>query len=167
MTSAGSRPTLRTRLENTIDRHSVRFGAWLLRATRGRVTRLWRRRALVLTTRGRRSGRPRTVVVQWFPDGEAFVVIAANSGMPTHPAWYLNITDDPLARVEVDGRSVDVRAEELSAEEAAQWWPRILNEAPDCGRYSQRTGRSIPLLRLVPLERPVQNDVATGTSAPH
>jgi F420H(2)-dependent quinone reductase len=33
-------------------------------------------RALVLTTRGRRTGRPRTVVVQYFPDGRDLVVAA-------------------------------------------------------------------------------------------
>ena len=79
-------PSLRARFENFVDRHSVRIGAWLLRRTRGRIVRLWGRRALVLTTTGRRSGVPRTVVVQYFPDGGDFVVVAANSGMPTHPA---------------------------------------------------------------------------------
>lgn len=79
-----------------MDRHSVRIGAWLLRRTRGRIARWWHRRALVLTTRGRRSGLPRTVAVQYFPDGPDLIVVAANSGMPTHPAWYLNLIDDPL-----------------------------------------------------------------------
>jgi deazaflavin-dependent oxidoreductase (nitroreductase family) len=141
----------RTRWENAIDRHSVRLGAWLLRRTRGRIVRLWRRRALVLTTTGRRTGMPRTVVVQYFPDGRDFVVVAANSGMPTHPAWYLNLTAHPEARVEVEGRRLTVRASEMSAEEADGWWPRVLATAPDYARYRQRTDRRIPLLRLVPV----------------
>jgi len=141
-----------TRLENLIDRHSVRLGAWLLRRTRGRVVRLWRRRALVLTTRGRRSGLPRTVVVQYFPDGRAMVVVAANSGMPTHPAWYLNLADDPRATAEVEGRTVPVRAVPMSRDEAAVWWLRVLKTAPDYARYRQRTNRPLPLLRLVPVD---------------
>ena len=147
-----SRVRFGTRLENVIDRHSVRLGAWLLRRTHGRFTRLWHRRALVLTTRGRRSGLPRTVVVQYFPDGRDMIVVAANSGMPSHPAWYLNLTADPRARVEVDGRTVQVRAEQLPAAEAAAWWPRVLETAPDYARYPERTDRPLPLLRLVAVD---------------
>ena len=146
-----SRPvSIATRLENVIDRHSVRVGAWLLRRTRGRIVRLWRRRALVLTTRGRRTGLPRTVVVQYFPDGDAMVVVAANSGMPTHPAWYLNLIADPRATVEVEGRTVPVRAVPMAPDDAAAWWPRVLATAPDYARYAERTDRRLPLLRLVP-----------------
>lgn len=142
---------LATRFENAVDRHSVRFGAWLLRRTHGRAVRLWRRRALVLTTTGRKSGRPRTVVVQYFPDGRDMVVVAANSGMPTHPAWYLNLTAHPEALVDVEGRRLRVRAEEMSADDREAWWPRILATAPDYARYRGRTDRVIPLLRLVPV----------------
>jgi deazaflavin-dependent oxidoreductase (nitroreductase family) len=139
---------LRTRLEHAVDRHSVGVGAWLLRRTKGRIVRLWRRRALVLTVRGRKSGRPRTVVVQYFPDGEDLVVVAANSGLPTHPAWYLNLVAAGEARVEVEGRTLRVRARHLSPTEAEAFWPRVLRQAPDYARYRQRTDRVIPLLRL-------------------
>jgi deazaflavin-dependent oxidoreductase (nitroreductase family) len=145
-------PRLWTRIENAVDRHSVRIGAWLLRRTRGRAVRLWRRRALVLTTTGRKTGLPRTVVVQYFPEDRNMIVVAANSGMPTHPAWYLNLTADPEARVEVDGRTLTVRADELSADEAEAWWPRVLATAPDYARYRARTERRLPLVRLVPLD---------------
>lgn len=145
---------LRTRLEHAVDTHSVRVGAWLLRRTRGRIVRLWRRRALVLTVRGRRSGRPRTVVVQYFPDGEDLVVVAANSGLPTHPAWYLNLTAAGDACAEVEGRTLRVRAEQLPPQEAEAFWPRVLHQAPDYARYRKRTRRVIPLLRLVPVDRP-------------
>lgn len=145
---------IRTRLEHAVDKHSVGVGAWLLRRTGGRIVRLWRRRALVLTVRGRRSGRPRTVVVQYFPDGEDLVVVAANSGLPTHPAWYLNLTAAGGARAEVEGRTLRVRAEQLSPGEAEAFWPRVLQQAPDYARYRQRTDRVIPLVRLVPDHRP-------------
>jgi deazaflavin-dependent oxidoreductase (nitroreductase family) len=148
---AGARVDLRTRIEHAVDRHSVRVGAWLLRRTRGRIVRLWHRRALVLTTTGRRSGLPRTVVVQFFPDGENLVVVAANSGLPTHPAWYLNLTADPRARVEVEGRTLEVRAETMTPDAAAAWWPRVLEGAPDYARYRERTDRPLPLVRLVPV----------------
>jgi F420H(2)-dependent quinone reductase len=156
-----------TRLENVIDRHSVRLGAWLLRRTRGRVMRLWHRRALVLTTRGRRSGLPRTVVVQYFPDGPDMIVVAANSGMPTHPAWYLNLTDDPRATVEVEGRTAPVRAVPRTRDEAIAWWPRVLETAPDYTRYSERTDRALPLLRLVPVDDKVPEELSRRATSAH
>ena len=149
--TATVRPGLRTRLENTVDRHSVRIGAWLLRSTRGRAAHLWHRRALALTTTGRRTGRPRTVVVQYFPDGADLIVVAANSGMPTHPAWYLNLLAHPEAQAEVEGRRLAVRAVELTPAQVADWWPRVLATAPDYARFRERTDRRIPMLRLVPV----------------
>lgn len=149
--ASGSRPTLRTRIEHAIDARSVRFGAWLQRRTHGRAPHLWHRQALVLTTRGRRSGLPRTVVVQFFPVGDEILVAAANSGMPSPPAWYLNLRANPTARVEMDGRTLAVRAEELSLEEAALAWPRVLQIAPDYARFRERTERPIALLRLIRL----------------
>jgi hypothetical protein len=46
--------------------------AWLLRRTRGRVLRLWRRRVVLLTTCGRRSGRLRTVPCSIPPTGRTW-----------------------------------------------------------------------------------------------
>ena len=77
-------------IEHEVDTRSVGFGVWMYRVTRGRVVRLWRRRAIVLTTTGRRSGRPRTVLVQVFADGPDLLVVAANSGLPRPPGWYFN-----------------------------------------------------------------------------
>ena len=77
-------------------------------------------------------------------------MVAANSGLPSPPGWYCNLTADPRAKVEVGGRTLAVRAQELSAEEAAAFWPRILRAAPDYARYPRRTSRRIPLLRLIP-----------------
>jgi len=132
----------------------VRVGAWLLRRTKGRIVRLWRRRALVLTVRGRRTGRPRTVVLQYFPDGADLVVVAANSGLPTHPAWYLDLRAAGEARAEVDGRTLRVRAVQLAPDEAEGFWPQVLRQAPDYSRYRQRTDRTLPLVRLVPVDGP-------------
>jgi deazaflavin-dependent oxidoreductase (nitroreductase family) len=142
--------TVKTRAEHVIDTRSVRIGAWLYRRTNGRITRLWSRRALLLTTTGRRSGLPRTVIVQFFPDHDNLIVVAANSGMPNNPAWYLNLKAHPHARVEVEGQTLQIRAEELSATEAAQFWSQVLATAPDYARYRRRTTRTIPLLRLIP-----------------
>ena len=144
--------SFKARLEHEMDVRSLGFGIWLYRKTRGRAPHLWHRRALVMTTTGRRSGKARTVMVQFFLDGDDLVVVAANSWMPTHPGWYLNLTADPRAHVEVEGRQIEARAVELSADEAAAFWPRVLAIAPDYAKYRQRTTRRLPLVRLIPVE---------------
>lgn len=141
---------IKTRIEHEVDTRSVGLAAVLIRRTNGRIARLWRRQVLLLTTRGRKSGKERTVPLQFFPDGDDMIVLAANSGLPSPPGWYFNLTADPLARVEVGGRALRVRAEELSAEEASAFWPRVLQVAPDYAKYPRRTSRRIPMIRLVP-----------------
>ncbi len=92
--------------------------------------------------------------LQFFPAGETFVVVAANSGLPRPPAWYLNLAAEPYARVEVEGRILHVRADELADPEARAFWPRVLEAAPDYARYPRRIGRLPPLLRLAPVGTP-------------
>jgi deazaflavin-dependent oxidoreductase (nitroreductase family) len=141
---------IKTYIEHEVDARSARLGVWLLRRTKGRLAGLWHRQALVLTTRGRRSGLLRVVPLQFFPDGDYMIVVATNIGLPAPPGWYFNLTADPRARAEVAGRTIQVRAEELSADEAADFWPRVLEAAPDYARYPKRTSRRIPLIRLIP-----------------
>jgi len=134
-----------------LDRYLTPLGVWVYRRTRGGITRPWKVDALLLTTHGRRSGRARTVVLQFFPDDETMIVAAANDGGAAHPGWYFNLKADPTARIEVMGRTLAVRAEELPADEAATWWQRILQRAPSYERYARATSRSIPIVRLVPV----------------
>ncbi len=137
-----------------LDKWLTPLGTWLYRRTKGRITGPWHVDALLLTTRGRLSGRQRTVVLQFFRDGNAMIVAAANDGGASHPGWYFNLRAEPAARVEVMGRELAVHAEELPAEEAAAWWQRILIRAPSYERYTRATTRSFPIMRLVPVTGP-------------
>lgn len=138
-------------LHRGLDKRLSLLGVWVYRRTKGGITRPWKVDALLLTTHGRRSGRERTVVLQFFRDGDAVVVAAANDGGASHPGWYFNLTADPAARVEVMGRTVAVHADELPADEAAVWWQRILRRDPSYERYARATSRTIPIVRLVPV----------------
>jgi deazaflavin-dependent oxidoreductase (nitroreductase family) len=104
----------------------------------------------VLTTRGRRTGLARSVLLQYFPDSTDRIVVAANSGRPTYPAWYHNLTATPEATVEVDGHTLRVRAVELTDAETKHWWPHVVAIAPSYAKIPERTTRAIPLIRLVP-----------------
>ena len=137
-------------VHRSLDKWLTPFGVWIFRRTKGGVAKPWNVDALLLTTRGRRSGRERTVVLQYFHDDEAMIVTAANDGGAAHPAWYLNLVAEPEAQVEIQGRRMPVHALELSEDEAASWWPRIVERDPSYARYRRATDRRFPILRLVP-----------------
>ncbi len=140
---------LKTRIEHEVDSRSVALGVWLYRRTRGRITQLWHRRAIVLTTTGRRSGRPRTVLVQVFQDGSDLFVVAANSGLPRPPGWYFNLLAEPRVVGELDGQRLMLRGEQLPEAEADDLWRRVvLTAAPDYAKYERRKGCIPPIFRL-------------------
>lgn len=142
---------LATRIEHEVDTRSVAIGVWLYRRTGGRITRLWHRRAIVLTTTGRRSGRSRTVLVQVFQDGPHLFVVAANSGLQRPPGWYFNLMAEPCLVAELEGHRLRLRAEALSETEASDRWHKtVLVAAPDYEKYERRMGRIPPIFHLVP-----------------
>ena len=100
----------------------------IYRATSGRVG-LWRPKpngwgTLRLTTTGRRSGRPRSVLVGYFRDGPALVTLAMNGWGEAEPAWWLNLQANPEATVVTrDGRGL-VRARAASGAERERLWSR-------------------------------------------
>lgn len=130
-----------------------RLGTALFRRAGGRL-RPGGHDVLLLTTRGRRSGRGHTVLLQYFPDDDGMVVVAANSGRTALPDWYLNLMAGPQATVEIGGRSSRVHPVELTTDEADAVWPRILRKAPTYDRYLRAAGRAIPLVRLVTVQSP-------------
>jgi deazaflavin-dependent oxidoreductase (nitroreductase family) len=157
------RERIALRLEREADLRLGSFGVWVVRRTKGRVARLWGVDVLILTTRGRRTGRERTLVLRYFPDGDAMIVAAANDGGSRHPGWYHNLCADPNARVEIAGRVVAVRAEELPPAEAAAAWRRIVEVQPSYERFRRATDRTIPILRLVPVDQPPSADSTRKT----
>lgn len=115
------------------------------------------RQILLLTTVGRHSGRPRTVPLAYSGDRGGYVVTASNRGAETLPQWYRNLRADPAARVEVGGRTLRVRASEVTdaAERARRYAAHValLPTFGDCAAVPQRT---IPVIVLTPSE-PVED----------
>jgi deazaflavin-dependent oxidoreductase (nitroreductase family) len=72
---------------------------------------------LLLTTTGRKTGRPRTTPLLYVTDGENIVVVASNAGRPRHPFWWLNLQENPEAEVQVRSEKRRVKAEGASGEE--------------------------------------------------
>jgi deazaflavin-dependent oxidoreductase (nitroreductase family) len=105
---------------------------------------------LLLTTKGRRSGEPRTRALMYLPKGDGFVVIASYLGEPRHPDWWLNLRADPRASIQVGGQRLDVAAREADGEERTRLWQEIVARQADYAEYQRRTDRRIPVVVLAP-----------------
>jgi deazaflavin-dependent oxidoreductase (nitroreductase family) len=107
-----------------------------------------RLRFLVLETRGRRTGRSRSVVLLYMPDGDNYVVIASNFGGEQPPAWWMNLGADPEALVHVSGRTVAVRARALTGEERDTMLRRAVAYNWQWRGYSRTVQRELPIVLL-------------------
>jgi deazaflavin-dependent oxidoreductase (nitroreductase family) len=105
---------------------------------------------LELTTTGRRSGTPRAVMLTSpLRDGDAYVVVASRGGDDKHPAWFLNLRDDPRVQVSVRGGPAEaMHASIATAEERERMWPQITDKYKNYAGYQKRTAREIPLVLL-------------------
>ena len=103
---------------------------------------------LLLTTKGRMSGRERTTPLIFRSDGERWVIIASQGGAPDHPGWYKNLARDPHATIQVKDERIPVRARDAEGEERARLWSLMTENWPSYDAYQRRTARQIPVVVL-------------------
>jgi deazaflavin-dependent oxidoreductase (nitroreductase family) len=121
------------------------------RLTGGRLVALGLVPSLLLTTVGRRSGRPHHTPLLGVPDGDGFVVIGSNWGGPRQPAWALNLLAQPEATVTRGGHRFPVRAHRLAGAERDRAWRLALRHWPAYRTYAERAGeRELHVFRLQP-----------------
>ena len=82
---------------------------------------------VVITMRGRRTGKVRKAPVMRIEHEGTYAAVASKGGADDHPGWYLNLLADPDVTVQ-DGPVVHtLRAREVQGEEKAAWWaPRSM-----------------------------------------
>ena len=104
---------------------------------------------LILTTRGRRSGRDVETPLMYFEDGSDLYLVASKGGSPTHPAWYLNLLANPEVGVRLGNRSERWLAEPVSDRaERDRLFARAVEAYGGYAGYQEKTDRLIPVVRL-------------------
>lgn len=106
---------------------------------------------VILTTRGRRSGKLRKSPLMRVEHEGSYAVVASLGGAPKHPVWYLNLLANPTDVTIQDGADVfDVCAREVEGDEKAAWWARSVAVWPPYDQYQASTDRVIPVVVLEP-----------------
>jgi deazaflavin-dependent oxidoreductase (nitroreductase family) len=107
---------------------------------------------LELTTTGRKSGQRRSVMLTSpVQEGSTIVVVASRGGDDQHPAWFLNLRDDPNVEVTMKGDRRPMRARVASPEERDRLWPLVIADHKNYAGYQTKTEREIPLVLLEPV----------------
>ena len=107
-----------------------------------------------VTTTGRVSGQPRTVMLTVpVRRDDSYVFVASKGGDDRHPDWYRNMVAKPEIIVEPVGAGpVVLTARTATAEEKAELWPEIVDAYRGYEGYQRSTDRDIPVVIAEPSE---------------
>ena len=107
-----------------------------------------RNRLLLLTTRGVRTGQPRTTPMMFHRDGDRVFVIASANAAPKDPQWYRNLVADPQVQVEVADEAYLALAAPLEGAERDRTWTEIKRLYPFFADHEAKVDREIPVVEL-------------------
>ena len=106
---------------------------------------------LLITTRGRKTGKLRRTALIYGRDGDRYIVVGSNGGKDDHPSWYLNLLEDPEVYVQVGSEKFTARARPATAGERPDLWKLMASIFPQYEAFQKRTGREIPVVILEPV----------------
>ncbi|MEV4352686.1 nitroreductase/quinone reductase family protein [Actinoplanes sp. NPDC049596] len=112
---------------------------------------------LRLHTVGRRSGRPRAVLLGYIEDSGRFVTLAMNGWNAADPAWWHNLQAHPAASVDLaaaDRR--EVTAHEATGAERERLWAALHDYSGygDLDAHATQRGRETAVVVLTPAASP-------------
>jgi deazaflavin-dependent oxidoreductase (nitroreductase family) len=127
------------------------IGVWIHRAFKGRLDAFGDQTVLMVTSPGRRTGRPRSTMVRYMDHDGGYLVWGTGSGSPTDPDWFRNLRGAREATVEIGTHAETVTPTELRGQERDRVWREvILAQAPAVAKYEAKAGRIIPVAHLRP-----------------
>jgi len=103
-----------------------------------------------LTTTGRRSGEPRSVMIGYYLDGDDVVTMAMNGWGAAEPAWWLNLQAHPEASLVLPDGRVDVVGRAADSDERERLWQRWSELDHDLDGYAARRPTETAVVILTP-----------------
>ncbi|MGH8975774.1 MAG: nitroreductase family deazaflavin-dependent oxidoreductase [Acidimicrobiia bacterium] len=145
-------PKLKHTVKDTLARGVTALHKELYRRSGGRVGgKIGKTRMLVLTTTGRKSGQPRTTMLNYGTDGDRVILIASYGGDDRAPQWYQNLMANPEVSVQIGAETRRLRAGNATPEEKPRLWSIMTSAYPGYDGYQRKTEREIPVVVLSPL----------------
>ena len=114
---------------------------FLYRATGGKAftTGGVGRDVLLLTTRGRRTGKDRTTPVYYLRDEDRIIVCNVNPGFERTNPWVINLRAHPIAKVQIGPEITECRAREVTDTEIEVYWAQLLRIWPAYGSHFEKS----------------------------
>ena len=106
---------------------------------------------LLLTTRGRKSGKLRRTALIYGREGENYLLVASNGGAPNDPSWYLNLVENPEVEIQVGADKIKARARIATPNEKPPLWKVMSKIFPQYDTYQAKASREIPLVIVEPI----------------
>jgi deazaflavin-dependent oxidoreductase (nitroreductase family) len=103
---------------------------------------------LLLTTRGRSTGKLRRTALIYGLDRDRYLVVASNGGSDPHPNWYQNLVADPHVSVQVGDETFEALARTATARQKPTLWDLMVSIWPEYATYQTKTEREIPVVVL-------------------
>jgi deazaflavin-dependent oxidoreductase (nitroreductase family) len=132
------------------DRFMVRWTGWSpLSALFARAAGIKNEsRNLALVTKGRTSGKKRTVALSYFEIDGHMLVVGSAGGAPQDPQWVRNLRADPSATIYVARKPRRVTARIADGAEREAIWRTLSAQVPTYAAYQAAVTRQIPLVIL-------------------
>ncbi len=106
---------------------------------------------IIVTTRGKKSGKVRKMALMRVEHAGQYALVASKGGAPDHPDWGRNLRAHPDEVMIQDGpEPFDATVRELEGEERRVWWERAVAAYPPYAEYQEKTDRQIPVLLALP-----------------
>ncbi len=140
-------------MKNTFIKWFMVFNAFLIKISNGRIgSKLGTQTILLLETIGRKSGQPRMIPIAYFHHEGKYLIVASNWGKDQNADWYLNVRKYPQAKIEVNGQTINVKAEFAEGDEYNRLWEYTTKEHPPYLDYQKMTTRHIPIVVFQPID---------------
>jgi len=119
---------------------------------RGMARKMGQMQQILLTTTGRKSGKPHTVPLGAVREGAGWVVIASFNGADVHPSWWLNMLTNPNVTVQVNNEVINARMQEITdPADRERIWQTVVDTLKRYAYYQKKASRVIPLGWLRPI----------------